>query len=117
MTNRIKWALLALLGFSAACSTVKNTTKNAEAEPETADSVPAVQPLYGVRVPVAVVEKPETAAPETMAAADSTAVGEASVRDIPNVRVLYGVRLPKESDSTARPVMPVPQTEGETDKQ
>ncbi|MBE6196084.1 MAG: hypothetical protein E7137_03195 [Rikenellaceae bacterium] len=62
MSKRIKWALLALLGFSTACSTVRNTAK----EPSADDSISgnpspeAIAPssdehrirvLYGVRRP------------------------------------------------------------------
>ncbi len=63
MSKRIKWALLALLGFSTACSTVRNSAKT---EQESADSLDATTPseavapateehrirvLYGVRRP------------------------------------------------------------------
>lgn len=55
MTKRIKWAMLALLGFSTACSTVKNSAKESAAQhPE--EVAPKgeehrIRVLYGVRRP------------------------------------------------------------------
>lgn len=55
MTKRIKWAMLALLGFSTACSTVKNSAK--EPQKETPEELAPraeehrIRVLYGVRRP------------------------------------------------------------------
>lgn len=55
MSKRIKWALLALLGFSTACSTVKNTAKESKTDaPEEVVPTPEehrIRVLYGVRPP------------------------------------------------------------------
>ncbi len=59
MSRRLKWSILALLGFSTACSSVKNTVKNDPATAEQADSTavggkerPQIIVMYGVRPPV-----------------------------------------------------------------
>ncbi len=55
MSKRIKWALLAMLGFSTACSTVKQSV--AESDKQTPEEVAPgttehrVRVLYGVRRP------------------------------------------------------------------
>ena len=60
MNKKLKLALATLLGFSAACSTVKNAPAKGEGEqqqeagaPEVRDSVapPRVMVMYGVRPP------------------------------------------------------------------
>ena len=55
MNRKLKLALAALLGFSTACSTVKNAPKRGTNESETpTDSVRVVPPIvvmYGVRTP------------------------------------------------------------------
>lgn len=53
MGNKLKLAIIGLLGFSTACSTVKKSEKPAEVqpEPETVESVPAIRVMYGVRQP------------------------------------------------------------------
>ena len=38
MSRRLKWSILALLGFSTACSSVKNTVQNDPATAEQGDS-------------------------------------------------------------------------------
>lgn len=58
MSKKMKLALLALLGFATACSTVKNGTKGPEKEEETRMTEPTIRVLYGVRPPVVV--DPET---------------------------------------------------------
>lgn len=53
MSKKIQLALLALLGFSTACSTVKNGEKTT-ADPKSDKSelsLPAIRVLYGVRPP------------------------------------------------------------------
>ena len=59
MNRRFKWSILALLGFSTACSSVKNTAKKDPATAERADSTavegkerPQIIVMYGVRPPV-----------------------------------------------------------------
>lgn len=68
MDKKVKLALLALLGFSTACSTVRSGSKSREREP--AEVVrPTTIVMYGVRPPVQedkageLREKPLTAAP------------------------------------------------------
>lgn len=59
MTNKIKWALLAMLGFATACSTVRNTARGEQPESERTDTVettPQIRLMYGVRPPVSVEE-------------------------------------------------------------
>lgn len=55
MSKRIKWALLALLGFSTACSTVKNSAKESQQEAPEEVTPPTeehrIRVLYGVRRP------------------------------------------------------------------
>ena len=64
MSKKMKLALLALLGFSTACSTVKNGAKNPE-ESSTEFVEPAIRVLYGVRAPqpVAAEDIPEAEQP------------------------------------------------------
>ncbi len=69
MGKKLKFMLLTLLGFSAACSTVRNGTGNGsdvKTAPESAEEAPEVQQvdtirairlLYGVRRPQPVPEK------------------------------------------------------------
>uniref|UniRef100_UPI0040562991 hypothetical protein n=1 Tax=Alistipes sp. TaxID=1872444 RepID=UPI0040562991 len=54
MSKRAKLALLALLGFSTACSTVRQSGSNQDAAaPETIEQgEPSIRVLYGVRPPV-----------------------------------------------------------------
>lgn len=54
MNRKINLTLLALLGFSTGCSSVKNTPREgkAEQEPVTEEQTPAIQVMYGVRQPV-----------------------------------------------------------------
>lgn len=78
MDKKITFALLALLGFSTACSTVKNTSKSKEQEPSTTEQ-PSTIVMYGVRtpdatdqnVPTQVIALPDT--PEQSADTQSTA--------------------------------------------
>lgn len=53
MNKKLKLGLLALLGFSTACSTVKNTSKSKDQEPKAAEEQPSVVVMYGVRTPEA----------------------------------------------------------------
>lgn len=54
MNRKINLTLLALLGFSTGCSSVKNTPREGKAEqaPVTEEQTPAIQVMYGVRQPV-----------------------------------------------------------------
>lgn len=52
MSKKLQLALLALLGFSTACSTVKNGSKTKEAPvPEQEQTTRPIRVLYGVRIP------------------------------------------------------------------
>lgn len=55
MSKKAKLALLALLGFSTACSTVKNGAKSeteaTETQEQVEQSAPQIRVLYGVRPP------------------------------------------------------------------
>lgn len=65
MGKRVKWALLTMLGFATACSTVKNTSKAGDMNGDK-DSIKVETPdrqirlMYGVRPP----EPLEETAPE-----------------------------------------------------
>lgn len=77
MDKKITFAVLALLGFSTACSTVKNTSKSKEQEPSATEQ-PSTIVMYGVRtpdatdqnVPTQVIALPDT--PEQPAEAEDT---------------------------------------------
>lgn len=79
--KKIKLALLALMGFSTACSTVKTTTKSEESKSTTEQSAttdeaavsdstvvampPAIKLMYGVPRPKAEPSEPATEQPAT----------------------------------------------------
>lgn len=48
----IKLAIIALLGFSTACSTVKEGTKSKKEKEDKVEVTPAIVVMYGVRRPV-----------------------------------------------------------------
>lgn len=48
----IKLAIIALLGFSTACSTVKEGSKSKTEEPDKVEVKPSIVVMYGVRRPV-----------------------------------------------------------------
>lgn len=48
----IKLAIIALLGFSTACSTVKEGAKNKKTKSDNAEVAPSIIVMYGVRRPV-----------------------------------------------------------------
>ena len=48
----IKLAIIALLGFSTACSTVKEGTKSKKRDSDNAEVAPSIIVMYGVRRPV-----------------------------------------------------------------
>lgn len=62
MSKKLQLALLALLGFSTACSTVKHSAVT-EGEPQTPEqeqtAAPTIRVLYGVPVPPEVQEQRE----------------------------------------------------------
>ena len=105
MTRKLKLLILSLLGFSAACSGVKNSTKSrAEEQPAAGQTEmqPDIRLMYGVRrpVPVAKLDTLEAAAPDrerTRRMADSTETQ--AVRSEKNHRIatMYGVRVPMEN--------------------
>ncbi len=61
MSKKITFAVLALLGFSTACSTVKNTQTEQNPAPETEVNTqsPAIRVLYGVRPPQEEMKAPQ----------------------------------------------------------
>lgn len=86
MSKKMKLALLALLGFSTACSTVKSgakadknsdqvneETSTVQIEGEAADERPQIRVLYGVRPPVPAEEAApaEQPTPESQPEAES----------------------------------------------
>lgn len=58
MGRKVKWVLLAMLGFATACSTVKNNPKQGSDEDTNGVEVsePQIQLMYGVRNPVPIDE-------------------------------------------------------------
>ena len=56
----IKLAIIALLGFSTACSTTKQTTKNEKEQEPKLEMTPPVVVMYGVRRPVKPVKDMQT---------------------------------------------------------
>lgn len=53
MGKKLKFAVIALLGFSTACSSSKKSQKSSEPEPQPqpAEVVPRIKVMYGVRPP------------------------------------------------------------------
>lgn len=51
MGKKLKFAMIALLGFSTACSSVKKTEKSREAEKPSEEVAPTIHVMYGVRTP------------------------------------------------------------------
>ncbi len=51
MINKIKLAIVALLGFSTACSSVKQTTKSKDDKTPSEEVTPAIKVMYGVPSP------------------------------------------------------------------
>ncbi len=86
MGKKLKFMLLTLLGFSAACSTVRNGTDNGgKTLPESAgeapevqvDTIRAIRLLYGVRRPRPVPEnKADSLVQNGAAAADTPAASD-----------------------------------------
>lgn len=50
--KNIKLAIIALLGFSTACSTVKEGTKSKKEDSDKIEAAPSLIVMYGVRRPV-----------------------------------------------------------------
>ena len=50
MINKIKLAIVALLGFSTACSSVKHTTRS-KTDTQSEEVTPAIKVMYGVPAP------------------------------------------------------------------
>lgn len=105
LRQRFKLALAALLGFSTACSSVKNAPKRAAVP--SADPAPSeeeasrIVAMYGVRSPLRVIQQAEGA--DSLAAGQTTrSEGETvqTVEELPAIRVMYGPPRP-------RPVTPV----------
>ena len=65
MSKRVKLALLALLGFSTACSTVRQSGVQEGGNSEGVEqSEPAIRVLYGVRPPVREVPEEQPSTPQ-----------------------------------------------------
>ena len=100
MTRKFKLLILSLLGFSAACSGVKNNSKSQPKE--NADKGTVVQPdirlMYGVRrpVPVASVDTLRTEQPaEAKKQKEPETVGQQAEEH--RIATMYGVRVPMEN--------------------
>lgn len=51
MGKKLKFAMIALLGFSTACSSVKKAEKSKETGKTSEEVAPAIRVMYGVRTP------------------------------------------------------------------
>lgn len=78
MTKKLKLALAALLGFSAACSTVKNAPSKGDSDPRPQSDTtaapawgtgdrPRIVAMYGVRTPRVDTTRRERALPDPVA--------------------------------------------------
>lgn len=111
MGKKLKLALIAMLGFSTACSTSKKSAKSSESgvEPQPSEVIesPRIMLMYGVRPPLQVEtesEEPQTEEPQTEAKAEAKQEAEpaelqqaeqpSEVIEIPRTVVMYGVRRP-----------------------
>lgn len=65
MINKVKLAIVALLGFSTACSSVKNTAKSKEDKTPSEEVTPAIKVMYGVPSPRPVEPSKKEPAPVT----------------------------------------------------
>lgn len=69
----IKLAIIALLGFSTACSTVKESSKSKKEKTDNVEVTPSIVVMYGVRRPVEATSEPkkvEISSPESPANGD-----------------------------------------------
>lgn len=69
MSKKVKWALLAILGFATACSSVKNSSKGAEQNndkdsTQVEHNLRRIIVMYGVRPPVSLEEAERAATAE-----------------------------------------------------
>lgn len=113
MGKKLKLALIAMLGFSTACSTSKKSAKSNEpgVEPQPSEVIesPRIMLMYGVRPPLQVetepeTEEPQTEEPQTEAKAEAKQETEpaavqqteqpSEVIEIPRTVVMYGVKPP-----------------------
>ena len=102
MTRRFKFFILSLLGFSAACSGVKNNAKSQpEPQSDTVEMRPDIRLMYGVRrpVPVAETDTLNTARPDERSARslDTPELKSAEAEPQPRIQTMYGVRVPMEN--------------------
>lgn len=75
----IKLAIIAALGFSTACSTVKDSTKSKPKEDDKVEVAPSIVVMYGVRRPVESIEpvkKVETPSTEQTPTTDAKPANE-----------------------------------------
>lgn len=113
MGKKLKLALIAMLGFSTACSTSKKSAKSNEpgVEPQPSEVIesPRIMLMYGVRPPLQVetepeIGEPQTEEPQTEAKAEAKQETEpaavqqteqpSEVIEIPRTVVMYGVKPP-----------------------
>ena len=113
MGKKLKLALIAMLGFSTACSTSKKSAKSNEpgVEPQPSEVIesPRIMLMYGVRPPLQVETEPEIGEPqteesqteakaeakqETEPAAVQQTEQPSEVIEIPRTVVMYGVKPP-----------------------
>ena len=104
MTRKLKLLILSLLGFSAACSGVRNSSKSLpEEQPDTiAVARPDIRLMYGVRRPVPVAKIDTLEAPAQDKArrqrkADNVQTREMQVEEQHPVVTMYGVRVPMQN--------------------
>ena len=104
MTRKLKLLILSLLGFSAACSGVRNSSKSQpDEQPDTiAVARPDIRLMYGVRRPVPVAKIDTLEAPAQDKArrqrkADSVQTREMQVEEQYPVVTMYGVRVPMQN--------------------
>ena len=99
MDKKVKLALLALLGFSTACSTVRSGSKSREREPAEVER-PTTIVMYGVRPPGQAgpatgvhipAAKVQSAAPEALAP-----VAEKPTEDTPVMDTKKGAKAPEK---------------------
>ena len=101
MTRKFKLLILSLLGFSAACSGVKNNAKSQPAdEPDAVRDVrPDIRVMYGVRrpVPVGKADTIQVVNPDESEARSAAELKEQQARENYPVVTMYGVRVPMEN--------------------
>lgn len=86
MTQKIKLAMLAMLGFSTACSTVKKAPKAADKQTQDTVQLPRIVVMYGVRPPQGVTviqDKEESSLEPVMEQPDDKDVPQVQKKETP----------------------------------